>query len=179
MLAWPSSPTACQREGRQGTTCAIAGLWADVDVRGSSHRQDALPETLEEALALIRRAVQPEPSLLVDSGMGSMPTGCCRAWDFRIGGDETAERLRARSLSDQLQRAIRQEARRAGYAIETTADLARVLRIPGSLNTKIPDDPRLVRVISESGIRYGIEELEEALPRSRRRNAVRLRDPYR
>jgi putative DNA primase/helicase len=151
--------------GKEETTCAIACLWADVDVRGPTHSQQALPADHPEATALIRRAVQPEPSLLVDSGYGLHAYWLLHeVWDFRIGGDETTERLRARSLSDQLQRAIRQEGLRSDYVIDATSDLSRLLRIPGSLNMKRTDEPRLVRVIHESGVRYGIEELEETLP---------------
>jgi putative DNA primase/helicase len=163
MALQPHAPASGR--GKEETACAIAGLWCDVDVQGPTHRQEDLPATTTEAVGLIHRAIQPKPSLLVDSGYGAHAYWLFHEpWDFRIGEDDVAERMRARLLCDQLQRAIREEARRAGFAIDATSDLSRVLRIPGSLNTKIPDDPRPVRVIGESGLRYGVEELEEALP---------------
>jgi P4 family phage/plasmid primase-like protien len=159
----PRTPTSGR--GKEDATCAIAGLWFDLDVRGPAHRQEALPPDAAAATALIRKSVRPEPSLLVDSGHGLHAYWLLReVWDFRLGDDTAAERCRARRLSDQLQRAIRHGGRREGYEIESTSDLGRVLRIPGSLNAKLPDDPRPVRVLRENGPRYGIEELEETLP---------------
>lgn len=120
--------------GRRGTAsgaCAIPGLWADLDVAGPAHKSPNLPPTKEAAADLARRAPWP-PSVLVDSGNG------LQAWwlfSEPLLLQTNEDRKRAGDLVARLQDCLRQNPE--GWEVDSTADLARVLRLPGTWNRKI------------------------------------------
>lgn len=120
--------------GRRGTAsgaCAIPGLWADLDVAGPAHKSPNLPPTKEAAADLARRAPWP-PSVLVDSGNG------LQAWwlfSEPLLLQTNEDRKRAGDLVARLQDCLRQNPE--GWEVDSTADLARVLRLPGTWNRKL------------------------------------------
>ena len=82
-------------------------------------------------------------------------------WVF--GSD--AEREAAKNLSKQLQDALNDLGRQRGYKLDSTSNLDRVLRIPGSMNFKIRENPRPVRVIHyDPSKRYTLDEIKDRLP---------------
>jgi hypothetical protein len=48
------------------------------------------------------------------------------------------------------------------------SDLARVLRLPGTVNRKVPVDPRPCRILSNGGPRHALDELRSALDAAER-----------
>jgi hypothetical protein len=114
---------------------ALAFWWADVDFGGVGHKPDpnGLPLPPDEDAALQLIADLPTPSLLVHSGGGFYPI-----WRFEhpviITDDNRAE---AKARSQDWQNMIRVKAERRGWHYGSgVGDLARVLRLPGTVNRK-------------------------------------------
>ncbi len=140
--------------------CGIPGAWIDVDVHGPAHTETALPPTSADALHLLKDFPLP-PSLVVDSGHGLYAFWLFKeVWTF--AGVE--ERAQAASLLQRVQTVIRQQACRRGWKIESTADLARLLRPVGAINSKSHLPPVPVRLLRHGDERFTIEEFEDILP---------------
>jgi len=144
--------------GKADDAISVPGFWLDLDVQGEAHRQTSLPPDVETALEFLRGAA-PEPSLVVHSGHG-LQAFWLFPEPFIIECDE--ERARMSSLVRRWQAMLLCAARRHGWTIDSTHDLARVLRPAGSINRKLEGDERLVAVIGK-GRRYQVSELEEML----------------
>ncbi len=145
-----------QSRGKSDTTCALGGLWFDIDIAGDGHAQSRLPKTLDEVREFVAQLPVP-PTALIHSGGGVHAYWLgTHLWRF----DTPNERKRFQSLSTNWQRKILAKASELGLKLDTTSDLARVLRLPGTFNRKT-EVPRPVSVIDWSGIRYDIEELEK------------------
>ena len=75
--------------------------------------------------------------------------------------DTAAERAQAALLLRRLQRTIQIAALAHGWKVDTTADLARVLRPTGTFNFK-SGTPQLVTICEDTGIRYNPSDLADA-----------------
>lgn len=154
---------ALQRERTKGrgtaeNTLAIPGLWLDVDCRGGAHAEKNLP-TEDEAGKLIAEFPLP-PSFLIHSGGGFHAYWLFnRLWIFQ----SCEEREKAAALLKRFQKAFIMLFRARGLKLDNTSDLARVLRVPGTLNHK-GDKPVPVKVVHARGNRrYSVTDLEEAI----------------
>jgi putative DNA primase/helicase len=127
--------------GKEAGVVSAPGVWADIDIGGAAHKAKDLPASEEEALSLVE-AVGLPPSVIVRSGFGLQVY-----WLFRepFVIETEAERQELKSLSRRFQQMLRLQARARGWTIDPTADLCRVLRVPGTFNRKLPDDVRPVR----------------------------------
>lgn len=147
---------------KRGTADDVIGilfLWSDIDLLSPVHTETQLPKTLDEA-RLILDALPLRPTMLIDSGHGLYPLWLFKEpWEF----DSEEERDEAVSMSRRLQAKLRQQAESYGWKLDPTADLARVLRLPGTINHK--EDPRPVKVIEyHPERRYDPTEFEDILP---------------
>lgn len=144
--------------GAEPGVSALPGLWADVDIAGAAHKSDALPPTEQDARSLIDTAGL-EPSLVVHSGFGLQPY-----WLFRepcqIESDN--ERRRLKSLSARFQLNLRLRANIRGWTMDSTADLCRVLRVPGTFNHKVDGDIRMVTA-EYADPAYNLDDFEDLL----------------
>jgi hypothetical protein len=131
-----------RKEGRgeSDDVLGIPGLWIEIDIKHPVHTKVNLPETIEEALALVREALPLRPSLIIHSGYGIHLYWLFRElWLFENADDRQA----AYHLLHRLQATIQAVANRHGWDVDGTYDLARVLRIPGSFNRKGPTARKL------------------------------------
>jgi putative DNA primase/helicase len=129
--------------GYSETTIALPGLWVDVDVRSPAHKATNLPPTKAAALSLIREFPL-TPTIVVDSGYGLHGWWLFRElWVF----DNEADQRAAKILTRRFLATLQARARAHGWQIDPTADLARVLRLPGTFNHKL--EPLPVQVIEE------------------------------
>lgn len=126
--------------GKEDGVIALPGLWADIDIRGPAHKSSELPKTEAEALSLIEAAGL-KPSIVVRSGFGLQAYWLFRE-PFLIETED--ERQMLKSLSRRFQQMLRLSARLRGWTIDPTADLCRVLRVPGTFNHKLAADVRQV-----------------------------------
>lgn len=135
---------------------ALAGFWADIDILGPNHAQTNLPPSIEDARALLAE-LPLEPTCLVDSG-----GGLHAYWQFHEIWelDTNDERAKAAQAVADWVDTIRALARRKGWSIDAVKDLARVLRVPGTLNHKT-DPPREVKVIACSNRCYEPSDFED------------------
>lgn len=154
------SPESAQRSGRgtRADAVAIPGVWVDLDIAGPAHKSDLLPPDFEDAMGLLMK-MAPPPTLVVSSGHGLY--GWWLLDGVRYLADAEA-RERATSLVEAAQQSLGQLAARFDWTVDPTAELARILRVPGSINWKIPHDPRNVVIVYESQDRYRPEDLARA-----------------
>lgn len=131
---------------------AIPGLWADIDILHDAHKSKNLPDTIEAAKTII--PPQLTPTLLVHSGHGLQGWWLYREPDAPDG------------LCERLQAAMRGRAALHGWTLDATHDVARVLRVPGTINHK--GQPVPVQVIEESDIRYNPDDFDDVLPEVKR-----------
>lgn len=138
----------------------IPGFWADVDIASPAHRKANLAKDQAEAEELISKFGR-KPTILVHSGHGLQPWWLFKEpWYFLDDGDRA---LCERHL-DRWNRYMGGHARAMGIDLDATQDLARILRIPGTTNNKIKDQPIPVRLLYADGPRYTLDELMEFAP---------------
>lgn len=145
----------------RGTANDVAGigcLWADLDIAGFAHEGKALPPTLDDAIALVR-SMPMAPSAVVDSGHGLHAYWLLSEfWRF----DDERDRQRAAALARGWHGLVCASAAAKGWtAVENLGDLARVLRVPSTVNRKVVGAPTAVRLLElDPSRRYHIDDLE-------------------
>jgi hypothetical protein len=118
--------------GTAKTAAALAGLWLDVDIRGPGHTAQNLPADEAEAMSLLGK-MQLHPSVLVRSGGGLQAWWLfSEPWVF----DDDADRNRAAVLAASWVMTAQAHGNAAGWKVDSTKDLARVLRVVGTCNRK-------------------------------------------
>jgi hypothetical protein len=133
----------------------IAGLWLDLDVVGGPEDRDHGAPSKDEALA-VGSAVLP-PTLVVDSGWGNHTWHLLpKPWLLnKIVEQQRASNLAARWYALHAQIA----AHRGWHLDQSTRDLARIMRLPGTVNAK-GGQKAPVTVLDADGPRYELDVLE-------------------
>lgn len=117
---------------------ALPALWIDIDIADPlAHQKNHLPSSRDEALQILRQ-IDLKPTVLIDSGHGY------QAWwvftePFSINDDE--ERAQAQQIAIAWNTMVQGFAKQHGWEVDSTHDLARVMRVPGVLNMKVPEHP--------------------------------------
>ncbi len=145
--------------GKARDVAAIGALWADIDLLGPGRETKALPATVDDARRIFQRLPH-APSVLVDSGHGLHAYWLLKEpWVF----DTDAEREQAARLAKGWHGTVCAAAESLGWHLENLGDLARVLRLPGTLNHK-GDPPAEVHVLeSHPDRRYNPDDFEPYL----------------
>jgi P4 family phage/plasmid primase-like protien len=147
------------RRGGASDTAALPALWADLDLAGPGHAEHDLPPTVDAGQQIITISGLPTPTLWVHSGGGLYPIWLL---DQPAIIDETGLDA-AKALSAGWQRVIEHAAAQLGWRYgRGVGDLARVLRIPGTINRK-EGLARPCRILTSGGQRYPLGELQAAL----------------
>ncbi|HOJ21590.1 MAG TPA: hypothetical protein PLY56_08650 [Armatimonadota bacterium] len=136
----------------------VVAAWADFDILSEAHPKKSLPSTLEQALSVVPPAMP--PSIVISTGNGAHAWWILRE-PYLFDSDE--DRRWAASVVLRWQTLLRYNAANRGWAFDRLADLARVLRIPGTLNCKDPAHPKSVTVYQVTDRRYNLSDLEEYL----------------
>ncbi|MER9438516.1 primase-helicase family protein [Mesorhizobium sp. M0618] len=152
---------AFEEQTRRGdTACALAFLALDIDLATGVHAATNLPKTEEQALGLLNEADLPEPTLVIHSGGGLYPI-----WQFQqpLLLESKDDRSRIQRLWSAWYEQARITWERHGLKLDPIADLARVLRVPGTFNPKTkPAKP--VRILGTSSDRlWTLEQLEDVV----------------
>lgn len=140
-----------QRATNAGATAVtgIPGLWVDLDFAdGDAHKKQNLPTQAEalEFIADFERATTPA-TVIVNSGHGYQLWWLfAEPWLFA----DQAARERASSLQRWWVYTIRDAARARGWDVDATIDLARVMRLPGTVNHKSEPVPVTILRATES-----------------------------
>jgi len=152
------------REGRGSArdSLAMPGLWADIDRAGPGHKDARdLPVDFAQAKAIVDMAQLPVPSYWVESGGGWYAW-----WVLQNPSVIEGDLERLTDFSRDWHRVLSWGAELAGCRYPTgTHDLARVLRIPGTVNRKLPEEPRACYLgrVASTGILYDAQTLEDHL----------------
>jgi hypothetical protein len=145
--------------GSAESVCYVPAAWADIDVGGGG-RVNGKGRFPSKAVAREFLSGLPvKPTIIVDSGHGLHAY-----WQLReplvIASPE--DREYAAALLNGWQAFVQSAARARGYSVDSTADLARVLRVPGSMNRK--GEPLPVKVLLADGPTVNASELLEHVP---------------
>lgn len=148
-----------QRRCNAEQVIAIPGVWLDIDIAdGTAHKKKNLPPDRQSVISLLNQAGLP-PTMAVDSGHGLHVYWAFNE-PFFIQSDE--DRARACTLARRWNNTMRQLARSRGWDIDSTFDLARVFRVPGTTNRKNPKDERPVTIIHHAPIQRYTPDMIEA-----------------
>lgn len=155
------------REGGRGKaedSGMLPGFAADMDIAGPGHatpKRGTLPPDVDTCYQIIAASGLPEPTLWVHSGGGVYPWWLL---DQPLNITSPEALATATELSSKLHEAISRWAAHLGWFYSTaTKDLARVLRIPGTVNRKIADDPKMCHIIQPA--RYEFYSLQDLVTR--------------
>jgi P4 family phage/plasmid primase-like protien len=145
------------KRGKNEDVLLLPGVWVEIDLKSGVHAAGNLPE--EQDVQSILETFPLEPSIINHSGGG---LHCY--WLFQEPAQllskqnmQSAERMLSR-----FQNVFIRLARAKSLHIDNTADLARVLRVPGTFNLK--SEPKPVKTsLFEPERRYSLLELFEAI----------------
>ena len=137
----------------QDNTVGMAAFGVDIDVQGLGHQRSNLCPSKEEAVAFLKEAVPGcPPSIIIDSGHGIQGFFVFKEpYMFR----DAEDREEVYATAHALHRAVQFHAGRNKWHIDSVFDLARVMRLPGTMNIKVKDEPKLVAIIENSWPKYG------------------------
>lgn len=155
-LRHPQCQPSSTSRGTSAEVCAIGGLWVELDHTAGVHSATNLPTPDE--LTTFLHTMPFEWSLLVDSGGGIHAYLLFRELWYLTSQEEYA---RAALLLRRFQRGIQAQASNHGWKVDSTADLARVLRPAGTINHK-GTAPLPVHVCHESDTRYNPLDIDTA-----------------
>src|ERR1035437_8898838 len=146
------------RRCQSNEVAGIVGLWADLDLTSDAHPKAALPATVRDEMKILPE--QSPPTFVVKTGNGAHAW-----WLFRepLIFESDEERSDAGSLALRWQSLLRLNAAGCGWAFDRLADLARVLRVPGTKNCKDPANPKAVEIHLQTDRRYNPSDLAEFL----------------
>jgi hypothetical protein len=158
MTGLTASDLGPSRKGTEADVIRVPALHADVDYGTEGHKANALPPTEEDAHTIIAAAPLP-PSMIIHSGHGLQPY-----WLLDDAADVSTpeKRSQVKGILTRWQAHMRDFAKSKGWNLDGTANLDRLMRIPGTYNRKA--DPVPVRIIKRDGPRYSLAQLEAALP---------------
>lgn len=157
----------------------IGAIWLDVDIAGEAHRKGNLPPSEEQALAILSEAIPPPPSYIVHSGHGLQCYWLLHNWLPITDENRATVQATLRYHNTRWREACAAR----GLDADSVCDLARVMRMPGTTNYKIPTDPRTVTCQDiESPYYYGLDdfappEKPEAKPKTKKQAQAPALDP--
>ena len=151
------TPTAANKRGTKENVHGIVGVHFDIDVDDSEgHKKKNLPQTYNDVADLLQD-FGPQPSVYVYSGGGTQVYYLFKEpWLF----ENDTDRQEAEMFIRRCHETMKQCAQKRGWTIDSVFDVTRVMRLPGTINTKY-DPPREARAEYLNGPRYNPEDLEE------------------
>ncbi len=143
------------------------GFWTDLDFGTVGHKpgtkKDALPLPADagEAQRVYTETGLPDPSIIVNSGGGLYHLVLL---DEPLDISDPVIRGKVADMSRRWQRRVGITSEELGYSYGAGVfDLARVLRVPGTVNLKDWSNPRSTYAL-HTGARYTLEQLEALVP---------------
>ncbi len=151
------SPMSGDKRGTEAQASGTVGFYLDIDFAHGVHKKAAhLPPDMDAAMSLLNALPAP-CSAVVSSGHG------IQAWVMLSEAFMFADQLdmaRFKAVSIKWARTIQAAAAARGWKVDSTFDVVRLGRLPGSLNNK-DSAPVPVELLGWTEKRYSIEELEK------------------
>ena len=146
---------------KEWEVAGIAAFWADIDVAHPVHKKsDRLPPSIERALEVIAK-LPFQATIIVDSGHGlQLWWALEEPWLFQ----DDEDRELARRACQWWHRTVKEAFAAHGWTVDSTFDLARVMRLPGTWNNKEAQDRKRVEILENPGLRYGKQQFIELIP---------------
>ncbi len=142
--------------GSEKDISCITTLYADIDVKGDAHAQKALPETINDAVSFLNN-LKIKPSIIVSSG-----NGIHSYWlldkPFKIETEE--DKNYVAHIFKGFGKYVNCEAKNLGWRLDNVYDLARILRVPGTINHKLKNNVKC-EVIQSNLYRYNLESFNQ------------------
>lgn len=142
-----------KKKGEKKNIHYLTTFHAEIDYGSIGHKNKSLPGK-DDALFAINNFIV-KPTLVLQSGGGfhvywvlNEPLQIKSDGDFTI---ETIEGINS-TLSKRL------------GGDSGTQDISRILRVPGTFNYKIPENPREVVIVENTGCRYSFDDLKAFIP---------------
>ena len=133
--------------GKKENVHYLSAFHAEIDYGQTGHKKESPHKTYEEALQSIQ-SFNPEPTVIIHSGGGfHCYWVLCNPVKVSDKGASGLESIN-KNLSQKL------------GGDPGTHDISRVLRVPGTFNFKLPDNPRPVTLISNSHRKYNFENFQ-------------------
>lgn len=155
-------PLAPYKRGTAADSRWMPAVWLDLDTSDGVHAKEDLPHpTREEAMGLLKKVLPVKPSILVDSGGGYYPLYLL---DEPLDLHDDTDKATALDLLARIKQAALIEFTKAERHLDKGVfELARVLRVPGSLNHKFTP-PRPAQVLRMDDLFYPVDDLLQYLP---------------
>lgn len=161
-LGLQARPTKPRDRGQSVGVIAVPGLWLDLDYADAVHKKPNLPPDEDAALDFLAELPFP-PTLVIHSGHGLQAYWLWRElWVF----DDKAEHDRAANIGRRWTSFCRDKAKGHGWDVDSTHDLARIFRIPGTLNHKDKSAAAIQVATMRQDLdrRYNPSDFDEFLP---------------
>ena len=147
--------------GNANDAAALVCLYCEIDFGSAGHGEGKVyPPDEDSVRELLRVAIPLEPTYIIHSG-GGWHVYWLLAEPMILASED--DHRRAARLVLRLLRTVQAEAANRDWHVDSVFDLARVLRVPGTVNHKLPGQPRPVRIIESSDHRYGPDDFEDIL----------------
>lgn len=145
-----------ERRGDADDSHTVYFFALDVDVAGPGHKAENLPVDFSDVERLIEVAGFPAPTAWVFSGGGFYPQ-----WRFAEPIDVRDLEMRqwVTDAFDMISAHFIATAKGMGWHLDNVRDLARVFRLPGTTNRKVPDEP--VQAVMMNRLRGHVEGVGE------------------
>jgi hypothetical protein len=145
--------------GREDTVISLPGLWLDIDIKGPNHVSEGLPPNRKSVKQLLD-LFPLKPTIVVATGGGFHVY-----WLFKeaVILKDISDRETFKGLSSRFQKVFQNLAAQRGWRIDSTADLSRLLRLPGTYNHKNGDQEPVKLQIHIERNRYNPEQIASAL----------------
>lgn len=116
-----------------GDVTMIPAVWADLDLAGDAHKEKVLPTTRADVDKLLSN-IKFKPDIIVNSGHGLhcywLLKECMRITDNK-------SRIVVADLLHDWMEHLKDVSEMLGLQIDSVCDMARVLRVPGTINHKL------------------------------------------
>ena len=150
----------------------IAAFWSDIDVAHPVHKTaKQYPPSIEKALDALEQ-LPFAATIIVHSGHGVQLWWVLKeVWIF----EDEEDRERARRASQWWHQVVKGIFAEHGWDVDSTFDLPRVMRLPGTWNNKEPEDRRRVEVTGGCGERYDRQQFLDLVPEDFQATPMRAR----
>lgn len=158
----PRGPKGERSRGTEQDSFILPGFAADLDIAGPGHATSkTLPPDEASAMQIVAESGLPIPTMWVHSGGGLYPW-----WLLENPQDirEPADLARAKDLSEKIQKILVVTGDKLGWHVGgEVGDMARMLRVPGTVNRKEGLE-RPCRILEPASLdHYFFTELETAV----------------